>query len=211
MLTVRQGWKSALVVLLAQGGAATACVSAPEDGVAADLIQSTGGTGVGGNDGGWTPTGGTIGSGSTPSTGGTSAGGTAAGGAAAGGAPCYGTFDPNEGQCGECQTPLDLFCADNNCSMPEDLACNIYGLPSVYLYRGCGYVREVSQGDVGDSWSYTWLEETGELVHFFSQPGGYYYECIPSQSAGVMPSCGAWVESCTTGAGGAGGFGGASP
>jgi len=217
----RRGMQGALTLLVVQVCVVTSCVSAPEDGVGADLHPSTGGTidggvggsapvtggtGVGGNDGEWTPTGGTltVGVGGVPAVGGGNTGGQA-------GAPasCYGTFYPDVDECGECRLTLDQLCIDSDCSMPEDLSCDLYGLPTVIVYRGCGYVRKVSQGDVGDWWAYTWLEENGELAHFYSQPTTNY-GCYPPWTAGEMPYCPVWEMSCESEPG-TGGLGGGSP
>lgn len=219
-MSTRKGMQGAVGVLLVQLCAVTSCVSAPEDGVAADLTQGSGGFG-GPDDGGFPATGGGPSAGGSPSTGGIpaaggqSAGGTpATGGADTGGtggaAGCdYGYFYPEEGGCGNCQWPLTDFCTGNDCSMPSNLSCNEYGLPTVTIYRGCGYVRRVLRGDVGDWWAYTWFEETGDLVHFYSQPTTNY-GCYPTTTAGVMPFCEEWLVSCETDPG-TGGLGGGAP
>jgi len=180
--------RRAPVVLLAQICAVASCVSAPEDGVGADLTQGSGG------------------------------------GGGQAGAPfsCYGTFYPEVEECGECRLTLEHACIDSDCSLPEDLTCDIYGSPRVYIDRGCGYVKRESvehdgSWDVYSRTTHTWLEETGELVHYYSDRS--YNSCKPDTSAGSEPYCEEWVESCESdpGFGGFGGFGrltgfgGASP
>jgi len=219
-MRTRRGMRGALGALLVQLCAVTSCVSAPQDGVAADLTQGSGGFG-GPDDGGLPATGGVPSAGGGPSIGGgPSAGGQSAGGApatggadtggTAGAAACYyGTFYPEEGGCGDCRWSLSDLCTGNDCSMPNSLTCSEYGGITVTIYRGCGYVRRVSVGADGDWGAYTWLEETGDLVHFYSQPTTNY-GCYPTTSAGVMPSCEEWVESCDTDPG-TGGLGGGAP
>lgn len=157
------------------------------------------------------------GSGGGPASGGASSGGTGSGGSPTGGSggamPTCENFDPDAGECGTCEESLDDFCENlgSTCTLPEDLACSPDTLPWVTLFEGCGYVRSVKQGDVGDSWTHVWSEATGDLV-FYTSSRSDSDLCSPTWIVGEMPECDDWEEACDGfGGGGAGGEGGGTP
>lgn len=160
----------------------------------------------------------------SPASGGSSSGGSSSGGSAGDGTgggsggttPTCENFDPEEGECGTCEQSLEDFCETSGsaCTLPDDLACRPDTLPWVTLFEGCGYVRRMTQGDVGDSWTHVWSETTGELV-FYTSSRSDSDLCSPTWIVGEMPDCDDWEEACDGfgggGAGGEGGEGGGAP
>jgi len=118
--------------------------------------------------------------------------------------------------CGTCTITLQDYCGTtNSCQLNSASICTQFAFGSTWK-RGCGYVRQDSQGDVGDRFTSIWDEASGQLVYYWFN-GMMSSGCVPEKHAGTEPTCDVWTEACggTGGSGGTTGFGvptgGASP
>ena len=118
--------------------------------------------------------------------------------------------------CGTCTMTLQDYCGTTNpCQLNPASICTQFAFGSTWK-RGCGCVRQDSQGDVGDRFTSIWDEASGQLVYYWFN-GMMSSGCVPERHAGTEPTCDVWTDACggTGGSGGTTGFGvptgGASP
>lgn len=98
--------------------------------------------------------------------------------------------------CGTCNVTLDAYCSSlTPCQLNPSLVCTMKWFGSTWE-RGCGYVREQYEGDVGDRAMDVWDETSGKLVyHGFN--GMTSSGCFPETRAGTEPACSSWTNACT--------------
>jgi len=132
-------------------------------------------------------------------SGGSSSGGSGTGGDGGGGA-CAGTLGMG-GECGVCQTSVEEYCEEHDCTMPDLFDPCFDRSPRSTVYTGCGY-RQVNQVD-GNSTDVPplvvdiWQEESGELVYHSERSGGD--ACVPDVVVGEYPTCSGWGLQCDGG------------
>ncbi len=175
-----------------------------------DGTSHEGGTaGTGGVAGAGAGAGGVVVTGGAVGTGGVVTGGTVGTGGSGGTGGAVPTTDcgthgspPN---CGTCTMTLQEYCGPtSSCQLKPASICTQFAFGSTWK-RGCGYVRQDSQGDVGDLFTSIWDEASGQLVYYwFNGKMSTSSDCVPEKHVGTEPTCDAWTDACgaTAGTGG---------
>jgi hypothetical protein len=103
--------------------------------------------------------------------------------------------------CGTCSQTLEEHCAASaDCLLDQSRICTRIWFGAEWS-RGCGYVRVMYYGDVGDQVTDIWDESSGKLVyHWFN--GMLSSGCLPAMTVGTAPVCDAWTNACGSDAGG---------
>ncbi len=109
--------------------------------------------------------------------------------------------------CGTCSQTVEEHCSvATDCLLDGSRICARIWFGAEWS-RGCGYLRVVYYGDVGDRATDIWDESSGKLVyHWFN--GMLSSGCLPAITVGTAPVCDAWTNACGSDAGAEAGGGG---